>query len=232
MLTRSAGSIQGRARLVRGTLAASGPLGPLLRGVPAPFATAAPCLARATDSSQDAVTGTASSQSYLRERPEPAESSTFTAVESEWALGNGSQARSAHPACRGRHSPLPGDNRYEIKDPELILETVWRELERTIGFENMAFPKEVGGVLPLPRGPRARRGPHSTVSWPQVLWLAGAPGAGKGTMSKAIMHERGIEEPPIEVSSLLNTCVAAVGDMGWVVPRAHAPLRAGQRRRR
>lgn len=142
------------------------------------------------------------------------------------------RARSADVARRGRPPARAGDNRYEIKDPELILDSVWRELERTIGFEHMAFPKEVGGAVPLPRGVRAPQRPHTAAVGPQVLWLAGAPGAGKGTMSKAIMYERGIEEPPIEVSSLLNTCAAAAGAAGSGSLCADARPLAGQRHRR
>lgn len=68
----------------------------------------------------------------------------------------------------------------EIKDPQLIFDQVWGDLERERGGETaMTFPKE-------------------------IIWLAGAPGAGKGTMSKFIMDERGITAPPLETSSLFT----------------------------
>jgi adenylate kinase len=38
----------------------------------------------------------------------------------------------------------------------------------------------------------------------EVIWLSGAPGAGKGTMCKFIMQERGLTSGPIETSSLLR----------------------------
>jgi len=38
-----------------------------------------------------------------------------------------------------------------------------------------------------------------------IIWLGGAPGAGKGTNTGFIMRERSLTAPPIVVSSLLNT---------------------------
>ena len=37
-----------------------------------------------------------------------------------------------------------------------------------------------------------------------ILWLAGAPGAGKGTLTPHIMELRSLTQQPIEVSSLLT----------------------------
>lgn len=39
----------------------------------------------------------------------------------------------------------------------------------------------------------------------EIIWLGGAPGAGKGTNTPFILHERGIVAPPIVTSDLLNT---------------------------
>lgn len=108
MLTRSTGPLRGHACVVRGTFAAGGPLGPALRGVQAPIATGAPCLARETDPSLEAVAGTATSLSYLRLRPEPAETATFTAVESAWAItGNGRQVVHGPLTSHGGAAPRP-----------------------------------------------------------------------------------------------------------------------------
>jgi adenylate kinase len=40
------------------------------------------------------------------------------------------------------------------------------------------------------------------------MWLAGAPGAGKGAMTPIIKEYRGITAPPIEVGSLLTSPAA------------------------
>jgi hypothetical protein len=61
----------------------------------------------------------------------------------------------------------------EIKDPALIFESVWKTLVDKHGEEQLRFPKD-------------------------ILWLSGAPGAGKGAMTKFIMEERGLNAPPIE----------------------------------
>jgi len=68
----------------------------------------------------------------------------------------------------------------EIKDAQLIFDTVWDQLESEVGRENMRFPKE-------------------------LILLGGAPGAGKGTNTDFIRKVRDIVAPPIVVSSLLNT---------------------------
>jgi adenylate kinase len=68
----------------------------------------------------------------------------------------------------------------EIKDAQLIFNTVRRELEGEFGRRGMRFPKE-------------------------LILLGGAPGAGKGTNSDFIRKVRGIEAPPIVVSQLLDT---------------------------
>lgn len=39
----------------------------------------------------------------------------------------------------------------------------------------------------------------------EIIWLGGAPGAGKGTNTPFILHERGIVAPPIVTSDLLDT---------------------------
>lgn len=68
----------------------------------------------------------------------------------------------------------------EVKDAQLIFNTVWNELEAKRGRHQMRFPKE-------------------------LILLGGAPGAGKGTNTPFIMEARGLTCNPIVVSSLLDT---------------------------
>jgi adenylate kinase len=81
----------------------------------------------------------------------------------------------------------------EIKDAPLIFERVWNRLVQERGLEGMAFPKE-------------------------IMWLGGAPGAGKGTNTPFILRERGLTAPPIVVSDLLDTPgMRALKDRGQFV---------------
>lgn len=81
----------------------------------------------------------------------------------------------------------------EIKDAQLIFDTVWEHLEDEVGHENLRFPKE-------------------------IILLGGAPGAGKGTQTKFIMQARGLTRPPIVVSELLTTPEAEkIKDQGGMV---------------
>ena len=68
----------------------------------------------------------------------------------------------------------------EIKDAEVIFDSVWLDLEEEVGHENLTFPKE-------------------------LILLGGAPGAGKGTHTRFIMRARGLTCPPVVVSGLLNS---------------------------
>jgi adenylate kinase len=71
----------------------------------------------------------------------------------------------------------------EIKDAQLIFNSVWKELEAEYGRENMRFPKE-------------------------LILLGGAPGAGKGTNTNFIRELRDITATPIVVSALLDSPAA------------------------
>ena len=71
-----------------------------------------------------------------------------------------------------------GISDLEIKDAALIFESVWSTLERERGRENMSFPRE-------------------------ILWLNGAPGAGKGTNTDFILKYRDYSSEPIVVSDFL-----------------------------
>lgn len=76
-------------------------------------------------------------------------------------------------------SPTPPAD-LEIKDAQLIFNRVWKELEDTVGRENLRFPKE-------------------------LILLGGAPGSGKGTNTDFIRKVRGISAQPIVVSQLLDS---------------------------
>lgn len=71
-----------------------------------------------------------------------------------------------------------GISDLEIKDAALIFESVWNSLERERGRQNLSFPRE-------------------------ILWLNGAPGAGKGTNTQFILKYRDYSSEPIVVSDLL-----------------------------
>ena len=60
----------------------------------------------------------------------------------------------------------------EVKDAQLIFQTLWHELEQEMGADNLKFPAE-------------------------IFWLNGAPGAGKGTQTEFIMEFRDLTEKPI-----------------------------------
>ena len=68
----------------------------------------------------------------------------------------------------------------EIKDAQLIFNSVWNGLEQEFGRDQLRFAKE-------------------------IFLLGGAPGSGKGTNTKFIMKTRGLTCPPIVVSDLLNS---------------------------
>lgn len=61
-----------------------------------------------------------------------------------------------------------------------LLADVWSDLERDLGKDKLVFPAV-------------------------VLWLNGAPGAGKGTNTRTIMSITGITQKPVVVSDLLAT---------------------------
>ena len=68
----------------------------------------------------------------------------------------------------------------EVKDAQIIFQSVWASLEADFGRENLLFPRE-------------------------ILWLNGAPGSGKATHTKTAMEYRDFTAPPIVVSDLLQS---------------------------
>ncbi len=75
-------------------------------------------------------------------------------------------------------SQPPSD--LEVKDAQLIFNSVWKELEEDFERSELRFPKE-------------------------LILLGGAPGAGKGTNTDFIRSVRDISAKPIVVSELLDT---------------------------
>lgn len=87
------------------------------------------------------------------------------------------------------------------QDPALIFHLAWRRIiSKGGGEQSIVLPRE-------------------------ILFLGGAPGAGKGTMTPFIMHERGLDAKPIVISSLLNSPTAKkiIQDGGLVRRRALKP---------
>ncbi|MDP0501416.1 MAG: nucleoside monophosphate kinase [Verrucomicrobiota bacterium JB022] len=82
----------------------------------------------------------------------------------------------------------------EIKDAQLIFNSVWNELVSDKGgVEHLNFPRE-------------------------MFWLNGAPGSGKGTQTSFIMEYCGLTAQPIVVSELLNSPEAKrLKDAGMMV---------------
>lgn len=68
----------------------------------------------------------------------------------------------------------------EVKDAQLIFNSVWKKLESEFDRVNLRFPRE-------------------------LILLGGAPGSGKGTNTDFIRQVRDIPEPPIVVSELLSS---------------------------
>ncbi|KAJ2956665.1 hypothetical protein NQZ79_g7488 [Umbelopsis isabellina] len=68
----------------------------------------------------------------------------------------------------------------EIKDIKLIFNQAWKNIEDHYGRENLHLPRE-------------------------FIFLMGAPGSGKGTHTPSILRARGITNPPISISNLLDT---------------------------
>ena len=87
----------------------------------------------------------------------------------------------------------PKRSDLEIKDAQIIFDSIWHELEAEFGREQMRFPKE-------------------------IILLGGAPGSGKGTNTAFIAKVRGLTCQPIVMSSLLKSPEAqALKDAGSMV---------------
>lgn len=81
----------------------------------------------------------------------------------------------------------------EIKDAQLIFNSVWERLEADYGETALCFPRE-------------------------IFWLNGAPGSGKGTQTRFIMDYCGLTARPIVISDLLDSAEARrLKDAGMMV---------------
>ena len=81
--------------------------------------------------------------------------------------------------------PAPSAADLEVKDAQIIFRAVWDDLIEKYGRDHLRFPRE-------------------------VIWLGGAPGAGKGTNTPFIAKARDITAPPVVISALLTTPQAVV----------------------
>ena len=107
------------------------------------------------------------------------------------SIPNAISANPADPSFGGTASQSNPD--LEIKDAQLIFNSVWTELESEFGRENLRFSKE-------------------------LILLGGAPGSGKGTHTKFILAARGLTCDSIVVSSLLDSQEAKrIKDQGGMV---------------
>lgn len=101
-------------------------------------------------------------------------------------------ARAANPSSP-EAKPSSRHHDLEIKDAQVIFDTVWSDLQSDYGRDQLRFPKE-------------------------IILLGGAPGAGKGTNTAFINRARGLTCEPIVVSALLDTPEAkAIKDAGHMV---------------
>ena len=81
----------------------------------------------------------------------------------------------------------------EVKDAQIIFNSVWTNILEEFGEENLRFPKE-------------------------IFWLNGAPGAGKSTNTQFVMRYRDLTAPPLVVSTLLKSTEAEkMKDAGLLV---------------
>ncbi|NCG09307.1 MAG: nucleoside monophosphate kinase [Verrucomicrobia bacterium] len=83
-------------------------------------------------------------------------------------------------ASKNKSATPTSSHDLEVKDGQIIFNSVWNKLVEEIGEENLRFPKE-------------------------IFWLNGAPGAGKGTNTDFIMRYRDLTAPPLVVSSELQS---------------------------
>ena len=68
----------------------------------------------------------------------------------------------------------------EVKDAQIIFESIWSSLESDLGRSKLSFPRE-------------------------IFWLNGAPGAGKGTNTDFILKYRDYSAAPVVISDLLSS---------------------------
>ncbi|KAH8549381.1 hypothetical protein BGW37DRAFT_522514 [Umbelopsis sp. PMI_123] len=102
---------------------------------------------------------------------------TFTALRATSVEQVNQTSSTREPIHEDHATPNHGK---EIKDTKLIFNQAWKNIEDHYGRENLHLPRE-------------------------LIFLMGAPGSGKGTHTPSILRARGITNPPISVSNLLDT---------------------------
>jgi adenylate kinase len=96
------------------------------------------------------------------------------------------------PAAAPGH-PLRAESDQALAQARVIFQSAWGAIA----------PRVESGAARLPR---------------EIIWLGGAPGAGKGTNTPFILRERGITAPPIVTSDLLNAPgMRVIKDAGGLV---------------
>lgn len=95
-----------------------------------------------------------------------------------------------------QRNPLRPESDEALAQGTSIFQSAWAHIA----------PRVESGAVRLPR---------------EIIWLGGAPGAGKGTNTPFILRERGITAPPIVTSDLLNSpAMRAIKDAGNLVSDA------------
>ncbi|CAM0137228.1 hypothetical protein VKS41_008808 [Umbelopsis sp. WA50703] len=107
-----------------------------------------------------------------------------TYVAPSWAALRPTSVQQANQTSNARDAPHDDHSSSasgkEIKDIKLIFNQAWKNIEDHYGRENLHLPRE-------------------------FIFLMGAPGSGKGTHTPSILRARGITNPPISISNLLDT---------------------------
>ena len=116
---------------------------------------------------------------------------TVTAFEADSGKSGAPAGKDIAPSPNGKAGEKTLD--LEIKDAQLIFESIWRDLEQKHGRNHLRFPKE-------------------------IFWLNGSPGGGKATQTRSIMEFRDLTAPPIVLSDLLVSLEAnRLKDAGMMV---------------
>jgi adenylate kinase len=116
-------------------------------------------------------------ESRLQAVPRPARPESAFRLDWHENAASFGGVNATEPAIPSKPS-TPAD--LEIKDAQLIFNSVWKQLEEEYGRDRLRFPKE-------------------------LILLGGAPGAGKGTNTDFILKVRDISTRPVVVSALLDT---------------------------
>ena len=170
--------------LTRRLLSAPTPSVPPLRPLPAAFSSTASQqpLWDPEAVAAEAVQASAATKGRIPIRLEGAPGAPYVVTPAHSISSPPSCPRSAartSTAGTAQASPRGGSGGGPAEDAKVIFAQIMESLVAELGEAHLRFPKE-------------------------IVWLMGAPGAGKGTNTKFIAKTRGITTPPIVMSSLLN----------------------------